>query len=83
MKEIESVYLVKDLSKAEPYYYLENDYKKDKKGRCCIGCQKYLTDAVLRLEELFGKALPDKYTPMVDGYHPEEDTSVLLDNEGP
>ena len=38
MKEIESVYLVKDLSKAEPYYYLENDYKKDKKGRCCIGC---------------------------------------------
>eukprot|EP00957_Ditylum_brightwellii_P078616 5976852-Ditylum_brightwellii.AAC.2 len=37
VKEIESVYLVKDSSKGQPDYYLGNDYKKDSHGRWCIG----------------------------------------------
>ena len=82
MEEICSVYLVKDSSKGPPDYYLGNDYKKDKKGRWCVGCKTYLTEAVRRLEELLGKPLPKKDTPMVDGDHPEEDTSEPLDDKG-
>ena len=82
MEEICSVYLVKESSKGPPSYYLGNDYKKDKKGRWCIGCKTYLTEAVRRLEHLLGKPLPKKDTPMVDGDHPEEDTSELLDDKG-
>ena len=82
MKEIESKYLVKDSSKGPPSYYLGNDYKKDKKGRWCIGCKTYLTEAVNRIEALLGKPLPKKDTPMVDGDHPEEDQSEILNDEG-
>ena len=82
MKEIESIYLVKDSSKGEPSYYLGNDYKKDRKGRWCVGCKTYLTEAIRRLEDIFGEPLPKKDTPMVDGDHPEEDTSEPLDDKG-
>ena len=81
MAEIQSVYLVKDSSKGPPDYYLGNDYKKDKKGRWCIGCKKYLTEAVSRVEKIFGE-LPKKVSPMEDGDHPEEDCSALLDDDG-
>ena len=81
MKEIESVYLVKDSSQGAPSYYLGNDYKKDKKNRWCVGCKMYLAEAVRRLEAMFGKPLPKKDTPMVDGDHPEEDTSELLNDK--
>ena len=82
MDEICSVYLVKESSKGPPDYYLGNDYKRDKKGRWCVGCKTYLTEAVRRIEQLFGKPLPKKDTPMLDGDHPEEDTSELLDDDG-
>jgi len=82
MKEIESVYLVKDSSKGPPSYYLGNDYKKDAKGRWCIGCKTYLTESIRRIEDLLGKSLSKKDTPMVDGDHPEEDASELLDDAG-
>ena len=82
MKEIESVYLVKDSSQGAPSYYLGNDYKKDKKNRWCVGCKTYLAEAVRCLEAMFGKPLPKKDTPMVDGEdHPEEDTSELLNDK--
>ena len=74
MKEVDSVYLVKDSSNGEPSYYIGNDYKKDKKNIWCVGCKTYLTEAIRRLEDIFGKSLPKKDTPMVDGDHPEEDT---------
>ena len=77
MEEIQSVYLVKDSSKGPPDYYLGNDYKQDKQGRWCIGCKKYLTEAILRIEKMFGE-LPKKATPMEDGDHPEEDDSEVL-----
>ena len=80
MKEIESIYLVKDSSKGPPDYYLGNDYKQDKKGRWCIGCQRYLTEAVERIENIFG-TLPKKNSPMVDGDHPELDTTSPLNDD--
>ena len=82
MDEIYSVYLVKDSSKGPPSYYLGNDYEKEKRGRWCVGCKTYLTEAISRLEAMFGKPLPKKDTPMVDGDHPEEDASEPLDDDG-
>ena len=41
-----------------------------------------MTEAIRRLEDIFGKPLPKKDTPMVDGDHPEEDTSEPLDDKG-
>lgn len=81
MKEIESVYLVKSDSKGPPEYYLGNDYKKNESGRWCIGCKKYLKEAIRRIEDMFEKDLPKKDTPMADGDHPEEDTSTPLNDE--
>jgi hypothetical protein len=81
MEEIESIYSVKESSKGPPSYYLGNDYKKDSKGRWCIGCKTYITEAVRRIEEFLGKPLQKKDTPMVDGDHPEEDSSELLDDK--
>ena len=78
MLQIESIYLVKDSSKGEPDYYLGRDYKTDKQGRLCIGCKKYLNEAIKRIECLFGP-LQKFTTPMSPGDHPEEDTSRLLD----
>ena len=80
MEEIELVYLVKDSSKGPPDYYLGNDYKKDKKGRWCIGCKKYLIEAIRRIEELVGD-IPKKNIPMVDGDHPEIDTTSPLNDK--
>jgi len=82
MKEICSVYKVKESSKGEPSYYLGNDYKKDSKNRWCIGCKTYLTEAIHRIEELFGESLRKKDTPMMDGDHPEKDSSEILGDEG-
>jgi hypothetical protein len=43
----------------------------------CIGCKKYLTEAITRVEATFGK-LPKKDTLIVDGDHPETDVSAPL-----
>ena len=80
MKEICSNCNVKDSSKGPPSYYLGNDYKRDSKGRWCVGCKTYLIEAVRRLEQLYNKPLSKKDTPMVEGDHPEEDCSPLLDD---
>eukprot|EP00957_Ditylum_brightwellii_P089659 6828073-Ditylum_brightwellii.AAC.1 len=81
MKEIKSVHLVKDSSKGPLDYYLGNDYKRDKKGRWCIGCKKYLDEAIGYIEIIFGN-FQKKDTPMVDGDHPELDESSPLDDKG-
>ena len=77
MAQLESVYKIKDSSKGPPTYYLGHDYKK---GRWCIGCKKYLNEAIKRIEKLFG-SLPKKNTPMPTGDHPEEDSSPLLSED--
>ena len=40
MDEIKSVYTVKAEGPSD--YYLGNDYKRDKKGRLCVGSKKYI-----------------------------------------
>ena len=77
MEQLESVYKVKESSKGPPTYYLGHDYKRDKRGRWCIGCKKYLDEAIKRIEKIFGD-LPKKNTPMIAGDHPEEDSSPIL-----
>ena len=67
-------------SKGPPDYYLGHDYKKDKQGRWCVGCKKYLIEATNRIEKIFGD-LPKENTPMVTGDHPEEDTTRLLNED--
>ena len=41
-----------------------------------------MTEYFRRLEDIFGKPLPKKDTPMIDVDHPEEDTSEPLDDKG-
>ena len=81
MEEIQSVYLVKESSKGPPDYYLGYNYNQDKKGRWCIGCKTYLAEAIQQIEAIFGN-VPKKDTPMVDGYHPEIDSTPVLDDKG-
>jgi hypothetical protein len=75
MKQIEKVYTVKSIG--PPDYYLGNDYIKDKKGRWCIGCKKYLKEAIKRVEGMFG-TLKKYSNPSETGDHPELDTSEVL-----
>ena len=44
MDEIKSVYTMK--AEGTPDYYLGNDYKRDKKGRLCIGSKKYIKEVL-------------------------------------
>ena len=44
MDEIESVYKVK--SKGPLDYYLDNDYKLDKKTQLCFGSKKYIKEVL-------------------------------------
>jgi len=78
MKEICSVYLVKESLKGAPSCYLGNAYKKNNKNRWWIGLKTYLTEAIRRIEEMFGKSFMKKDTPMMDSDHLEEDTSEIL-----
>ena len=40
LDEIRSVYTVKLIG--PPDYYVNNNYKQDKKGRLCVGSKKYI-----------------------------------------
>ena len=80
MDEITSVFGVKESSKGPPDYYLGNDYKRDKKGRWCIGCQRYLREAIKRVEVMIGK-IPKSSKPMETNDHPEMDVSNVLNED--
>ena len=60
-------------------YYLGNDYTHhDGEDMWTYGCQTYATEAVARVERLYG-CLPKVSTPLpVEDCHPEMDTSPLL-----
>jgi hypothetical protein len=78
MDTIKVTYNVK--SEGPPDYYLGNDYKKDRKGRWCFGCKRYIKEALTRIESMFG-VLVKSTVPIIAGDHPETDTSELLDDE--
>ena len=79
-KKIQPVYLVKDSSKGEPYYYLGNNYNKDKSDWWKIIHKKYLTESISHIESMFGD-LPKNNIPMQDGYHPMEYTSSPMSDK--
>ena len=78
MDQITAVYTVK--SQGPPEYYLGNDFKRDKKNRWCIGSQKYITEAIKRIETIFGP-LKKHDIPMISGDHPELDDTAILSGE--
>jgi hypothetical protein len=79
MDSLKEAYTIK--SEGQPdYHYLGNDYKKDKKGRWYFGCKRYLTEAVTRVESMFG-ALTKNSTPLPAGDHPEMDDSELCSDD--
>jgi hypothetical protein len=81
MKDLQDIYTINDDSISEPDYYLGNDYKKDRKGRWCIGCKKYLKEALLRVEQMYSTSLKKFSIPMTSGDHPELDDTPLLDDD--
>eukprot|EP00957_Ditylum_brightwellii_P019625 1480583-Ditylum_brightwellii.AAC.2 len=64
-----------------PEYYLVNDFKGDSRGRWCMGCKKYIAEAVAREKPIFG-ILVKKDTPMASGDYPEMDHSEVLNEKG-
>ena len=53
-KETQYVYVAKYSSKVEPDYHNGNDYKKNKRVWCWIGCKKYLVKSIICIESIFG-----------------------------
>jgi hypothetical protein len=79
MDALKETYTIK--SEGPPDYYLGNHYKKDKKGRWCFGCKRYLTEAIVRVQSMFGM-LSKHSTPLPAGDHPEMDDSPLCSDDG-
>jgi len=79
MELIKKEYSVK--GEGPPLYYLGNDYKMHE-GRSTIGCKKYITEALRRIEAITKPPIKRQSTPLPTGDHPELDTSEFLDNDG-
>ena len=82
MEALKKVYIIKN--EGPPDYYLGNNYDQvsgNGKDTTYIGCKTYVSEAINRLERLFG-TLSKKKSPMDKGDHPELDDSPLLDSEG-
>ena len=63
-----------------PDYYLGNNYKRDKKGRLCVGSKKYIKEVLTRIETIFSTL--SKYdNPSETGDNPELDDSWGLGDE--
>ena len=82
MKYLQDIYTVNEELIVEPNYYRGKDHKKDKKGCWCIGCKKYLKEAVLRVEKMYSKTRKKFLVPMTSGDHPELDDTTIFDNYG-
>ena len=78
MNSIKETYNIK--SEGPPDYYLGNDFRQDSKGRWCFGCKRYIKEALVRIELMFG-TITKSTVPMASGDHPEMDESEPLDDE--
>ena len=78
MDEINSMYTVK--AEGHPDYYLGNDYKRDKKGRLCVGSKKYIKEVLTRIENIFG-TLRKYDNQSKTGDNPELDDSWAFGEE--
>jgi len=75
MTKIQAVYTIKAIS--EPDYYLGNDYRKNSKGIWSVGCDKYIANALGKIEQRHGSLRPAG-VPLRSKDHPEHDDSPLL-----
>eukprot|EP00957_Ditylum_brightwellii_P028250 2133510-Ditylum_brightwellii.AAC.1 len=75
MAQIKAAYTVKSVG--PPKYYLGNYFKCSTKGRWHMGCKKYITKEVTRVQMMFGN-LVKRDTPMAVDNHPEMDDSEVL-----
>jgi hypothetical protein len=78
MKKIQDRFVVKAVG--PPDYYLGNDYKRDKSGKYCYGCKRYLVEALRHVTTMFGN-LKKHSTLLPTSDHPEEDNSTILSSE--
>lgn len=78
MKSLQELYTFKSIG--PPDYYFGNNFKKDSKERWNVGCKKYITEALARVEMMFEPDAKND-TPMVAEDHPECDDSKLLNDE--
>ena len=69
----------------EPEYYLGGDVlrKKDKNGerKTTLLAKTYIKNICDKVEKLFNISLRNYHSPLEGGYHPELDTTELLDKE--
>ena len=78
MKHLQSIYTIKDPS--HPEVYLGALYTGSPREDWTISCKNYIKEALQRIERLMGSMRKEK-SPVVSGDHPEQDDSLLLDNE--
>ena len=63
-------------------FHLGCDFFRDKDGTLCYQLKKYIEKIIANFERLFGHKPKQYVSPLVEGDHPELDTSALLDAEG-
>ena len=78
LAHLQSIYTIKQ--PANPEIYLGALYTGSPKGDWTISCEHYIKEGLSRIEWLVG-TLREEKTPTVTGDHPEQDESLLLDNE--
>ena len=78
IEQIKSVYTLK--SSGPLKYYLGNNYKFNRKGRLCVGCKTFITEAINRVEKMVGN-LPKHHYSLTYSNYPEEDDTLLLNND--
>ena len=78
MAHLQSIYTIKQ--PANPEIYLGALYTGSPSGDWTISCQRYIKEGLSRIERMVG-TLREEKTPSVTGDHPEQDESLLLDNE--
>ena len=63
-------------------YHLGCDFMRDEDGNLCYQPRKYIEKLLANYERLFGCKPKQCSSPLVEGDHPELDTSELLDLDG-
>jgi len=72
----------------EPEYYLGGDVEREKRNDKSekyitkISARTYIKNVCHKIERVFNLTLKNYHSPLEGGYHPELDTSELLDEVG-
>ena len=80
MKAIQLQYSIKDIG--APKYYLGLDYQRNSRGKWSVGCKRYISNAIEKVEATHGKITArNNGTPLATKDHPETDKTLLLDDK--